>query len=323
MTRRLLVSLLIAVGLAAVPANADAKSKKVRVAVGIGDQSFKMFADPNYQALHVKKVRYFIKWDSILKPEELQKADAFVAAARASHDRVLMHISTDNLGSKQGKLPSVSQYKLAAKALIDRYRPLGVKEWGVWNEVNHKTQPTYRSPKRAAQYYKTFRKLCKGCTIVALDVLDQQGVESYIRRWLKAAGSAGRKARVIGIHNYSEVNRRLGEKRPKKSLKRYPGTKRIIKAVRKKNRRAKFWYTETGGIVNFGSGFRCNATRAANRTKFMFRLLKRYDKDIQRLYYYNWYGADCNGFDAGLVENNGERRPAYNQFKRAIKKTLR
>ncbi|MGI8728388.1 MAG: hypothetical protein ACR2LK_00020 [Solirubrobacteraceae bacterium] len=320
----MLVSVLIAAGFAAMPGNAAAKSKKVNVAVGIGDQSFRMFADPNYRALHLKKARYFIKWDSILKPEELQKADAFVKFARASGVRVLMHISTDNLGAKEGALPSVSQYKLAAKALVDRYRPMGVREWGVWNEVNHKTQPTYRSPKRAAQYYKTFRRLCEGCRIVALDVLDQRGVESYIRRWFRAAGSAGRRARVIGIHNYSEVNRRLGEKRSRQSLRQYPGTARIIKAVRRKNRRAKFWYTETGGIVNFGSGaLRCNATRAANRTRFMFRLLRRYDRDIERLYSYNWYSADCDGFDAGLVEANGEPRPAYRVFKRELRRARR
>ena len=38
------------------------------------------------------------------------------------------------------------------RALVRRYRPLGVREWGAWNEVNHKTQPTWKSPKRAAQF---------------------------------------------------------------------------------------------------------------------------------------------------------------------------
>ena len=48
-------------------------------------------------------------------------------------------------------------------------------EWGSWNEANHKTQPTSKSPRSAAQFYGQMRKLCTGCTIVALDVLDQQG----------------------------------------------------------------------------------------------------------------------------------------------------
>jgi len=315
---RRLSPLLALLALLALPATAPAA--KVNVAVGIGDQSARMFADPNYRALGLKKTRYFIHWDAVTKPDELKKADDFVAAANAAGVRVLMHLSSNNLTARQAKLPSLALYTAAAQALIERYRPMGVREWGVWNEVNHDTQPTFRSPKRAAQFFKAFRGLCSGCRIVALDVLDQKGVESYIKKWFAAAGSAGRSAKVVGIHNYSQVNRRITEK---KASDRYPGTARIIKAIRKKNRVAKFWYTETGGVVNFGRSLRCNRSRAANRTKFMFDLLKTYDKDVERLYSYNWYGADCNGFDAGLVERNGTPRPAYAAFKRGLRNVRR
>jgi hypothetical protein len=169
--------------------------------------------------------------------------------------------------------------------------------------------------------------MCSGCKIVALDVLDQAGVEKYIARWLKAAGSSGRSAKVFGIHNYSEVNRRLKEKRSASSLKRYPGTARIIKAVRKKNKKAKFWYTETGGVWNFGTNFQCNEpARQASRTKFMFDMIKRYDRDVERLYSYNWFGTasgGCEGFDAGLVEQSGTPRPAYATFKNGLKNASR
>ncbi len=307
----------MAVCLMAVPATAAAK---INVAVGIGDQSPRMFADPLYKALHLKKTRYFIPWDAATDPGELAKADAFVATARANHVKVLMHLYTNNLTPGQGTLPSVAQYKKAAKALITRYKPFGVTEWGVWNEANHKSEPTSKSPKRAAQYYRAFKTICGRCKIVALDVLDQAGVETYIKKWLAAAGPSGKTARIIGIHNYSQVNRRISAR---KASNRYPGTARIIRAVRKSNRVAKFWYTETGGAVNFGRAFPCSPSRAASRTKFMFDLLKTYDKDIERLYSYNWFGANCMGFDAGLVDADGSARPAYAVFKSRLKTAAR
>jgi hypothetical protein len=313
--RRLLPLLLVALGVLAIPASAPA-AKKTNVAVGVGDQSAKMFSDANWKALGLKKTRYFVEWNAIDQPDELAAADEFVGAARQAGVTVLMHVSTDDINSVPAKpAPSVSAYKSKVGELIKRYKAVGVNEWGVWNEANHKSQPTAKNPKRAADYYKTFKAMCSGCKIVALDVLDQAGVEKYIARWLKAAGSAGRSAKIIGIHNYSQVNRRITEK---KASKNYPGTARIIQAVRKKNKKAKFWYTETGGLASFGSSFPCDRKRQASRTTFMFDMIKTYDKDVERLYSYNWFGTGsggCNGFDAGLVEANGTPRAAYKVFK--------
>jgi len=309
--RRSLPLLLVALAVLAVPASAPAKTN---VAIGLGDQSAKMFDNSNYKALAIKKVRYFVHWDAASKPDQLEKAEKFVQAANSAGARVLMHISTNNLQAYQATLPTLEEYRTAVAALIEKFKPLGVKEWGVWNEANHVTQPTYKSPKAAAQFYKAMKAECSGCSIVALDVLDQKGVESYIKRWLAAAGSSGKSAKIIGIHNYSEVNRRI-----KKGTDRYPGTARIIKAVRKKNKKAKFWYTETGGVVNFGSNFPCDKRRPVSRTKFLFELVNKYQKDVVRLYNYNFTGANCDGFDAGLTEADGSIRPAYKEFKKHLK----
>src|SRR3954471_11097686 len=156
--------------LLAVPAVAQARTP---VRVSIADQSQAMFDAPAYRALKLKTTRYFIRWDAIRVPSDIARADAYVKRARAAHVKVLLHISTNDLREKKAKLPSVSQYRRDVGKLVRRYRKIGVKEWGAWNEENHKTQPTWRSPKRAAQFFKTMRSLCKGCTIVALDVLDQ------------------------------------------------------------------------------------------------------------------------------------------------------
>ena len=105
---------------------------------------------------------------------------------------------------------------------VRHFRKLGVSEFGVWNEENHVSQPTYKNAGRAAAYYRTLRSICHHCTIVALDVLDQRGVQGYISRWFRALPRSYRHSRIyIGIHNYSDTNRL-----------RSRGTSAIIRAAR-------------------------------------------------------------------------------------------
>ena len=306
MTRRL--TLLLCAGTLLPALLAPTAGAKTKVAVGIGDQNPAMFTHQAYKDLGIKKVRFFIRWDAMRSGNEetLRSAEAYVAAAKKANDRVFMHISTDTFTPKKAKLPSVSQYRRDVGKLVRHFRKKGVKEWGVWNEANHKSQPTYRSPKRAAQYYREMRKFCKGCTILALDVLDQAGDARYVARWFAALPRSLRSSKSlrIGIHNYSDTNR-----------KRSRGTSRIIKAVKQRNRRANFWLTETGGVANFGRSFPCDTKRQANRTSYMFTLAKKFRRDVDRLYSYNWFGANCQGFDAGLVNADGSLRPAYSTFK--------
>jgi hypothetical protein len=285
-----------------VPAAASART---HVAVGLGDQHAGTFASPAFRALHVKKVRYFIRWDAAKVPSALAAADEYVRAARAAHVRVLMHFSTNNFGHRAAKLPSTRAYRKYVGRLVRRYHKMGVHEFGVWNEANHFSQPTYKNPRRAASFYRTLRSMCHHCTIVALDVLDQRGVERYIARWFRGLPSSYRHRRIyIGIHNYSDTNRR-----------RSTGTRKIIRVSRRFNRHARFWLTETGGIVNFGGAWPCNERRAASRISYMFKLARKFRHTIKRLYAFSWSGSDCNGFDAGLVRANGTKRAGYRTFK--------
>ena len=328
MHRKTLPSLLLVLfAIALVPSAASAATN---VSVGIGDQSPAMFSDPNFKKLKVKKVRYFIRWNTIDNPGELALADAYVNAAKANKVRVLMHISTDKLvrarknPSGAAKLPSVKQYKSKVGALVKRYG--GKKlDWGVWNEANHDTQPTYKSPKRAAQFFVAMRSMCKGCTIVALDVLDQNDAVSYMNRFFKALKPSQRgAARIIGLHNYSDTNRYRQKGRKKAGV-----TRAVIAAMKKKNKRAKLWLTETGGVMKAG-GIKCTGSRSkvekrqANATSDMFTMTKTFRANIGRLYSYNWYGTDCKtDFDAGLVRADGSPRPAYKTFASRIKRFKR
>ena len=306
--RLTLITALLA-ALLAVPA----AQAKTHVAVAIGDQSPAMFKQKNFKALKIKKARYFMAWDAAKHGYALRAADAYVKAANKAHVRVLIHISTNNYGHYKAKLPSVAAYKKYVGKLIKRYRKMGVKEWGVWNEANHISEPTWKSPQRAAQYFHAMRGMCKGCTIVALDLLDQAGTKkystrTYIAKFFGALSRSDRAAvKYVGIHNYEDTNRH-----------RSSGTRRILAAVRSHNSRTKFWFTETGGIVRLGKSFKCSTNRASNAIKYMFSLAHRFRHDVSRLYVYSWFGTkpSCGQFDAGLVNANGKPRKGYATLKR-------
>ena len=316
MSRKTLLAVLTAlIAVLSVPATASA----VNIAVGMGDQASSMFDSPNFQALRMRKVRYFIRWNAIDRGGELALADAFVNKARANNARVLMHVSSNTLIRKQGRLPSLRQYRQKVGALVRRYRAMGVIDWGSWNEANHDTQPTWNNPRRAAQFFLAMRSMCRGCTIVALDVLDQRGVENYIRRWFRALRPSQRRlARIVGMHNYSDTNRY-----------RATGTRKIIRTTRRYNRRTKFWMTETGGVAKFGRSFPCNPSspgraerRQARAIDYMFGLARRFRSYVQRLYIYNYFGTNCGPnvrFDAGIVRPDGTARPAYNRVRRHLR----
>jgi hypothetical protein len=313
--RRLaLLTLLLALALPA--AGADAR---VPVRVGIGDQDPSMFAQPAFQRAKFQRVRYFIKWNAIDDAGALAQADAFIRTARANRFSVLLHISTDDYTIKQAKLPSVAQYRSKVGALVRRYRALGVREFGTWNEANHASQPTYRSPTRAASFFREMYRLvkprCSSCAVVALDVLDQTGVERYMRSFYRALSPTyRRRATLVGIHNYGDVNRR-----------RTTFTRSIIRQSHHYNKRTRFWFTETGGLVKFGRNFPCSTARAASRLNTMFSLARRYrTAGVQRLYIYSWSGPGCSArFDAGLVGPDGTPRKGYDTVRRQLVKYLR
>lgn len=314
--RLLLLSLLALVALAAgtsIPASAEARSS---IKVGIGDQSTTMFDHQAYKALGLKQTRYFLPWNSMDDGYRLSAATQFVEKARANGVSVLLHISTDNFEVKKAKLPSVKAYTAAMKRLVPYFKSRGVTEFGVWNEANHASQPTYKNPKRAAQFFTAMYPVvmtgCSNCKIVALDVLDQGGVDRYQQRFYKALSPTYRKrAKIIGLHNYSDVNRG-----------RSTFTSKMIKASRHYNRGTKFWFTETGGLVEFGKSFKCSTARASKTTKNVFSLAKRYkSQGVERIYLYNWNGAGCGTSrqDAGLVDPHGKLRPAYKTLKSQLK----
>jgi hypothetical protein len=310
--------LLAALAIALLPSAASAKTN---VRVGIGDQQVSMFDQSLFQARKFKIVRYFVRWNVMQDDDQLAAADAYVKRARQDHIQVLLHVSSDDLRIKKAKLPSVAQYRTQIKRIVSHFRPLGVRDFGAWNEANHASQPTYKSPTRAADFfveaYRAIKPRCSFCNVVALDVLDQVGVERYMRSWYRHLSSTYRKrATLVGIHNYGDVNRR-----------RTTFTRSIIRQSHSFNSKTRFWFTETGGLVKFGRSFPCSKERARNRLKNMFSLARTYrTSGVERLYIYNWTGPSdgCDArFDAGLVNFDGTPRPGYTYLRSALPNYLR
>jgi hypothetical protein len=264
--------------------------------VGIGDQHAGSFNDPLFQQLGFRYVRLIVPWNALERADERAQLDAWLANASAAGARPF--IAFNHSTANPRKLPSANQFRREFHAFRQRYP--WVKEFSPWNEVNHQSQPTFRKPRAAARFYNVVRGACRGCTVVAADVLDQAGLERYLQTFKRYAKGS---PRLWGLHNYSDTNRF-----------RSRGTKTLMRAVR-----GQIWLTETGGIVRFADAFPYNEQRAARATKFMFRLAA-LSKRIKRLYIYSWLGEQMGArFDAGLVGPDSAPRPAFFVVKKKLR----
>jgi hypothetical protein len=289
--------------------------------VGISENQPSMFGDPLFTQVGFKQARVIVGYDVALDPNgaEAVRLTQYLAAAKSQGVEVLVSLQHSRgdtsrcdqkkyIGKGLCKLPSQKAYETALKAFF-RVFPT-VKVISPWNEANHFTQPTSRSPASAAKFTNTVAKLCKSCKIVVADILDQADdpaaknpkftkTQKYIKDFRKALKVP---RTICGLHNYSDVNRF-----------RDTGTKKIIKALGCKE----IWLTESGGIYKF-AGFGTNARRQQKATRYMFKLARRF-KRIKRVYVYTWFGRTTPRFDAGLVAH-GRPRLAYREVKKHLPK---
>jgi hypothetical protein len=295
--RRLLFPLALLVALLAVPATGHAYT------LGVSDQQATTFTNPLFDALRFKTARYITPYDVMSSPADLAAAQAWIAAAQAKNQRILVHFERSHRPGRERRLPSVAEYKREITKFHAAFPD--VREIGVWNEANRcqsttrvAGQPTCRKEQRLASYFKATRQVFRrpGTRIVALDVLDEQNVNRTVNTIRKFRRFAGSRARILGFHNYSDTNRGSTTR-----------TRRVLAAWR-----GPVWLTETGGIVKLGRAFRTSTSRAARALGCMFALAKS-NRRIQRLYVYQFNPAyrASDDFDAGLINRNGTRRPGY------------
>jgi hypothetical protein len=266
-------------------------------AVGIGDQGAAFFSAPLFKKLNVDKSRIVVPWDTMTTPSQRALTDQWLAAAKKAGVEPLVTFGASRVKPKV--LPSVDQFRSAFAAFRKRYPD--VKVYAPWNEINHKSQPTADHPARAAAYYEVVRDACKGCTVLAADVLDQAGMPRYVQRFRAAVH--GPTPQLWGLHNYSDTNRF-----------RTKGTREMLRAVP-----GEIWVTETGGVAKFGRSFPFDLKRQARATAYTFKLLDLSSR-IRRLYLYNWTGSPPGArFDAGLTNADGSPRPAYATLTRELR----
>jgi len=282
----------------AVPAGAPAYS------VGMSDQKVGMWADPRFEQLGIEQVRLLVYYDLVLT-QDFSRYDSWMQNAKRRGADVLLTI---NHHSRVGdRLPSRSQYRRTVRILRKRYP--WVRTMSAWNEANHHTQPTYDRPRRAAQYYNIMREECRGCRIVAADVLDGKNMLP----WLAVFKRYAKRPRIWGLHNYGDANRF----RPLNAS----ATRQLLAAVK-----GEVWLTEAGGIVRFGSGFpggksgEARAARAVTRTFEVARISRR----IRRVYLYHW-DADRKFYtwDSAFVAADGRARPALEVLRQELNRDRR
>ena len=302
MTRKLIpFAIVFALAVAALPAAASAA-----VTVGLGDQSWNTFNDGHFTTLGLKRVRVVTPWNVALTGGNRVWLDQYLEAARAAGADPLVSFGAahpSRCPSRPCKLPTSGEFDRAFRAFRSRWP--WVRTIGVWNEANHRSQPTFRYPEQAARYFNVVRKRCRGCRIVAADVIDDPNMV----RWIKRFKAVARGAHLWGLHNYRDSNPRRGQ--------RYGGTKLLLKTVR-----GKVWLTETGGIVRFvlpdgRTLFPYSEKRANVALGRVLRLAKEYRSRIERLYVYHWrQDSFDNRFDAGLLNKDGVPRAGYYTLKR-------
>jgi hypothetical protein len=271
--------------------------------VGISDQQASTFANPLYAPLKLHAARYIAPYDVMTDPAQLARLDAWMSAAKAAKQQVLVAFEHSYVRSRQTKAPSVASYTKALKAFKRAYP--GVKQIQPWNEANRCQrvlsdgnvvgQPICHNPRRAAEYYMAARKVFPSAKVTGLDILDQNSVASsvaYVRAFRQYARPL---PKYWGIHDYSDTNR-FSQKR----------TKALLAATRT----GQVWLTETGGIVQFGDAFPYDTRRAAKALGCMFTIAKS-NRRITRLYVYQFNGAlpDAS-FDAGLIDADGATKRA-------------
>jgi hypothetical protein len=269
---------------------------------GIGDEQTEMFTDAHWRQLHTRIVRYIAPYDVAYDGTSLARATAWIHAAESQHQQILMAFYHSERSPTH--MPSVTLYERDVKRFMKLFPE--IRQYQPWNEANRgNVAHMFASPSAvaSAKYYQALKRACHVCTVVGLDILDQQNVIPSLDYIAEFKREINRLQTVMpsvwGLHDYSDTNRF-------QSIR----TRAIVAAVP-----GQVWLTETGGIVQFGSGFSnvrgSGLKRAANALTYMFGLAASNPR-ITRLYIFQWTGSNASArFDAGLTDVHYRPRAGY------------
>jgi hypothetical protein len=187
-----------------------------------------------------------------------------------------------------------------------------VHDWLVWNEANHPDGLTANRPRRAAQFFDAAARNCRGCRIVAADVLDTPNMATWVAQFRRYARH---RPRIWGLHNYGDAN----------GLK-VKGTPKLLAITR-----GQIWFTETGGVVlrrvyrgrRVLRTYRYSLRHAARSTAHALQL-SCLSSRISRVYLYHWQPPPTvTNWDSGLLDRRGRPRPAFSVLQRWLQRSAR
>ena len=274
-----------------------------------------MFDQPSWQPLKLKRVRYIVPWDYAKDAVQHAEVDGLherrarrqAGRAREFTARRGCYVNGKYSKSKACKAPSVSAYKKAVKAFRRQFP--WVKTFAPWNEVNHVSQPTYKSPKLARRVLRRRMK--------------QRAARSARHGRRRARPEQRRRATCAGSSGYSK--NKAPDLGPAQLQGRQPppvqGPRRRVLQTSP----GQVWLTETGGIVHVQAlGLQDSPSRAASATKYMFQLADRFDSKKRATSRRSRGSTSTAGsasrtarFDAGLVNPDGYAAPGARRSSRS------
>ena len=236
--------------------------------------------------------------------------------------------------------PDLSTMAGFARAAVQRYGPNGslwrenpgapsmpVRSWQIWNEPNLGIYWCNRpNPREYASMLRVVGQAIKSedpaAEIVTAGMPDSKlksamPLSRYLKGLYRARGK--RYFDTLAINSYAKDNRQLAD---------------LLKSIRKRmnrshDRRARIWITEigwgdSGPRHRFIVGAEGQAVRIANAIKLLGKMRKKLR--LRGVVYYSWRDLnpyppnydDMWGLHTGLLDLNGNPKPAYNAFGRAV-----
>lgn len=300
-----LLLVLVALGLLALApvAQAGAAPRLAAPVLGVGEQKSSLFDSPHFARLDLGHVRYIAAWDALRSDWQRRELDDYMAAAERAGVRVLLGFGHSRRPGREEVAPAPAEFRRELRRFLQRYP--AVTEVLTWNEANHASQPTWRRPERAAAYFDIVTEECRGCKVVAADVLDWPNMRSWLRAFRRHARHT---PRIWGLHNYIDANRFQTK-----------GTRSLLGSVR-----GEIWFTETGGLIERRTlptrgrvrVFRHTPSHAARAMSWVMKLAGLSSR-VKRVYVYHWApGERGNRWDSALLDRRGRPRPAYHVLRR-------
>ena len=296
------LALLLALTAFAVPSTAVAAPAHHAPRVGIADQKTTMFTDPLFADLGIRQARLVVPWDAMRGGVELAELRQWLAAARATKVTPLLSFGHSRRTGRQRVRPTPTQLQREFRRIRTAFP--WVREFVVWNEPNHCSQPLCKTPEIAARYFDAMTRACRTCTILGPEVLDSPNLRSWVRRF---RAKAKHEPKAWGLHNYIDANRFKTN-----------GTRTMLAATT-----GELWLTETGGIVNRTATvkipFEESPAHAADAVRWLFDRLVPLSPRIRRVYLYHWNpSTPTDTWDSALLDLQGRARESYRVVKARI-----